>query len=217
MNTRKLSKDKGLLFIVDGAHGPGSTLLNLSALPCDFYASCGHKWMLGPKGTGFLYIAESSIDQLDPVFSGGLALKDMQWGLDKAAMGDWAKGANRFDFATQNVALYHGLEEAVVFLEKIGMERVEKRSRALAAYLQERLMNASVSIEMHSPTEAQSRGPMIGFKLKNQGFKETASNLRPEFRIREVPEAGFDILRVSCHIYNNEEEINAFIQALENL
>lgn len=212
-----LAKEKGLVFMIDGAHGPGSSVLELDDIPCDFYASCGHKWMLGPKGTGFLYVAEDSTDLLDPIFTGGLALKEMNWVLDNSSMGEWAEGANRFDFATQNVGLYFGLQEAASFLDKIGMEKVEKRTRQLSGYLQEKLLEASLEVQMHSPMEPKSRGPMIGFKVANMNFRDVAKSLRPDFRIREVPEAGFDMLRVSCHIYNSEAEIDAFVKALENL
>ena len=51
-----LAREKGIYSCIDGAHGPGMLPLNLHDMGCDTYASCGHKWMLGPKGTGFLYV-----------------------------------------------------------------------------------------------------------------------------------------------------------------
>jgi L-cysteine/cystine lyase len=51
-----LAKSKNIFSIIDGAHGAGMMPLNLHQLGCDVYISCCHKWMLGPKGTGFIYV-----------------------------------------------------------------------------------------------------------------------------------------------------------------
>ncbi len=58
----KLGHDKGLWVFFDGAHGPGMLDLDLKDIGCDFYATCCHKWMLGPKGTGFLYVRKEALD-----------------------------------------------------------------------------------------------------------------------------------------------------------
>jgi selenocysteine lyase/cysteine desulfurase len=58
----KLGHDKGLWVFFDGAHGPGMTMLDLKDVGCDFYATCCHKWMCGPKGTGFLFVRKEMLD-----------------------------------------------------------------------------------------------------------------------------------------------------------
>ena len=51
----RIAKEKNIGTFLDGAHPPGMLQLDLKDIGCDFYAGCCHKWMLGPKGTGFLY------------------------------------------------------------------------------------------------------------------------------------------------------------------
>jgi len=51
---------KGILSIVDGAHGPGMLALNLHDMGCDFYSGAGHKWQCGPGQTGFMYIRNNN-------------------------------------------------------------------------------------------------------------------------------------------------------------
>src|SRR5690606_14532422 len=63
-----MAKRKGILKFVDGAHGPGMLDIDLHDLGCDFYASCCHKWLLGPKGTGFVYIKKEHLEKVDPKF-----------------------------------------------------------------------------------------------------------------------------------------------------
>lgn len=48
--------EKGLISIIDGAHGPGMLNLNFHDIGCDFYAGAGHKWQCGPGQTGILYV-----------------------------------------------------------------------------------------------------------------------------------------------------------------
>ncbi|MEM7040502.1 MAG: aminotransferase class V-fold PLP-dependent enzyme, partial [Bacteroidota bacterium] len=61
----RLGRSKGIWVFLDGAHGPLTTALDLKDIDCDFYASCGHKWLCGPSGTGMLYVRESLLDTVE--------------------------------------------------------------------------------------------------------------------------------------------------------
>jgi len=120
----KLGHDKGLWVFFDGAHGPGTTVLDLKDIGCDFYASCGHKWMCGPKGTGFLYIRKEMLDVVQAHWVGGYS--DAGWDIttDPPEFKGYVPTAHRYDFATQNAAIYVGLAAAVDFLYHIGMANI---------------------------------------------------------------------------------------------
>ncbi len=125
----KLGHDKGLWVFFDGAHTPGMMPLDVKDIGCDFFATCGHKWMMGPKGTGFVYIRKEMQEVLEPYWAG--ALSDAGWDLQKGTL-DYRKDAHKYDFGTQNAALYVGLGAAIDFLYHIGMENIARRDRALA-------------------------------------------------------------------------------------
>ena len=212
----EIARRQGIRTFIDGAHGPGSTNIDLKALGCDFYASCGHKWMLGPKGTGFLYIRKPLIEEVAPIFVGSGS--DTGWSLqvERMALSGYQPNGYKYHYGTQNIALYKGLEAAIEFLSNIGIERIDKRVRHLSGYLQERLINLGDRIEMLTPTEARSRGPIIGFRMPRTDYKEFARIAsKHNFRIRIVPESGLNSLRLSTHIYNNKEEIDKFIEFIE--
>src|SRR5256712_3145095 len=59
-----LARTKGILSAVDGAHVPGMMRLNVLDLGCDMYSSSPHKWLMAPKGSGFLYVRDEVIDRL---------------------------------------------------------------------------------------------------------------------------------------------------------
>jgi cysteine desulfurase/selenocysteine lyase len=214
----KLGKENNLFTCIDGAHGIGSTFLDLKDIGCDFYASNGHKWLLGPLGTGFLYVKEEKLEVLQPYFTGAYSADKWELTEKVQKLEGYIPTAHRYDYGTQNPSLYQGMAAAVDFISTIGAKKIADRGRSLATYLQEHLLNLPDKIEMLSSTEAISRGTMIGFKVKNinlQDFGKKASE--NNFRIRLVPESGLDSVRISTHIYNNFEELDRFIDFIKKV
>jgi selenocysteine lyase/cysteine desulfurase len=216
-----LGKAKGLWVFIDGAHGPGSTYLDVKEMGCDFYAGCCHKWLLGPKGTGFVYIREELLDTVQARWIGSLS--DMGWDFRPSTptFEGYVDSAHRYYFGTQNSALYAGVESAVEFMEMIGMKKIEKRTRDLSFYLQNRLAEMPDRVEILTPSEEKSHGPMMSFRLKgfdfNQFFKDANSRERKNpIRVRAVPEAGLDCIRISTHIFNSYKEVDTLIGFIED-
>jgi L-cysteine/cystine lyase len=214
----QLGHDKGLLVFFDGAHGPGTTMLDLRAMGCDFYASCGHKWMCGPKGTGFLYVRKELLDTVQARWVGGYS--DTGWDLTVTPpeFKGYVPTAHRYDFGTQNAALSIGLAAAVDFLHHVGMENVVRRGNALALRLQRGLLELGDRVEMLTPTEDRSRGFIIGFRLKNIAYDAFGAHAAKKgFRIRLVPESHLNSIRISTHVYNSPREVDAFLDAVREV
>jgi L-cysteine/cystine lyase len=193
-------------------------MLDLKDIGCDFYASCGHKWMCGPKGTGFLYVRKEMLDVLQANWIG--AYSDLGWDLtvDPPEFKGYVPTAHRYDFGTQNAAIYIGLGAAVDFLHQIGMENVSRRGTALSSYLQQELLTLGEKVEMLTPTEEGSRGCIIGFRLKNIAYNKFGEHAaKKAFRIRLVPESHLNSIRVSTHLYNDFEEVRKFVEAVKEV
>jgi selenocysteine lyase/cysteine desulfurase len=118
-----LARTKGILSAVDGAHVPGMMRLNIKDLDCDMYFSSPHKWLLAPKGSGFLYVRDEVIDRL--------------WNTIATEGWDDTKiRAERFQrIGSSNVPALWGLRAAIKLANDIGMERIERRHRYLADYI----------------------------------------------------------------------------------
>ncbi len=212
-----LAREKGIYSVVDGAHGPGMLVMDLHDMGCDTYAGCCHKWMLGPKGTGFLYVRKGFWDTLQPYFVGGGSGGKTDWDVlsDPINPGDFAASAHRYYGGTQSTALYKGVEASVDFLDGIGMANVSRRVRYLGKYAQDSLLALGDRIQLLTPTEERSRAGVNGFKVKGMSSEELYKKLAEErIRIRLVPENGLNSLRVSTHIYNNPAEIDALTEVL---
>ena len=214
----KLGHDKNLWVFFDGAHGPGTTMLDLKDIDCDFYATCGHKWMCGPKGTGFLYVRKEMLDVVQARWVGGYS--DTGWDLttETPEFKGYVPTAHRYDFATQNASLYIGLGAAIDFLYHIGIENIVRRGNALTAYLQRELLQLGDTIEMLTPTEERSRGFITGFRLKNMPYDKFGEHAaKRNFRIRLVGESHLNSIRVSTHLYNNFDELKKFVDAVKEV
>ena len=211
-----LANKYGILTAIDGAHGPGTFDLDLKDLSCDFYASSCHKWMLGPNGTGFVYIKKERLEFLRAIQVG--AYSDDGWDLyeQPPLLKGYNPTAHRFDYGSQSMPLYSGAAEAAHFHAKIGKKKIELRVKELNDYLLEGLQSMSSHLDVLTPEERISRIAMLTFKHKQKEYRSLANEISKEgFRIRVVPESHLDAIRISTHIYNSKVEIDRFIMALE--
>jgi isopenicillin-N epimerase len=118
-----LARSRGILSAVDGAHVVGMMSVNLHQLGCDLYSSSPHKWLLAPKGSGFLYVRDEVIDRL------WTTLATEGWDDSKLR----AERLQRI--GSSNVPALAGMRAAVRLAEQIGMDRIERRHRAMADHL----------------------------------------------------------------------------------
>jgi cysteine desulfurase/selenocysteine lyase len=212
----KLAKDKNIFSLIDGAHPPGMLQIDLKDIGCDFYAGCCHKWMLGPKGTGFLFVSEEKRNKLQAYYGGGGF--DTGWDMltKPPILKGYVDNGHRYFYGTQNAALFKGIEKCIEFQNNIGTELIEKRVKYLSNYLQENLMKLNKNIDMLTPTEAISKAAQISFKIKDKSMSDlhnqcTENNIVTRF----VAENEINCLRVSTHIYNNTKEIDAFLKEVD--
>jgi len=213
----EFAKSKGIITAIDGAHGAGTFDLDLHDLGCDMYAGCFHKWMLGPAGTGFLYVRENMIDKVQAIQIG--AHSSDGWTLEPnyQHLEPLVNSAHRYDYGTQSTPQRLGMGAAVDFHLAIGKERVEKRVRELSSYLWKGL-DSFKEVEILTPKEEESRISVVTFKVNGIDYLELQRKLGAAgFRTRGIYEAGLDAVRVSTHIYNSKKEIDKFVSEVKKI
>jgi len=193
-----LARAHGCLAIVDGAQGPGAMPVDVKALGCHAYSSSGHKWLLAPKGTGFLYISPEMNGALDalPIVDGR------------------TPGSNSTGIV--NIAGLRGMGAAVDYVQALGPERIARHNAALRCELHDELSRFT-QVTIPAPIEGPLTSANLAFCLPPSIDLETVRrNLvkRHKIYIRTVHLAGFDGLRVSLHAYNGSEQIARLIKAL---
>jgi isopenicillin-N epimerase len=210
------TRRRGILLAVDGAHAPGSMKINLSAMAdVDFYGGNLHKWMLGPKGTSFGWIAPRNHEKLEPI-SGGWTTFEIPEPF--AAYGDGSlKAARLLLSACHDFSPYFALEELLQFWEKRGEEKIFSRIYELQRHA-EKTMAEKLGWTCISPAAGPGRGPLLTFALPSQ-LQEMGYGLMKlmleKHRLQIVVTRVSDRfhLRLSPHIYNTEEEIDRAVQA----
>lgn len=211
-------RSNNILTCIDGAHGPGMLDLNLHDLACDFYASCFHKWVLGPKGTGFLYVRKESLDFLKPVFVG--AGSDSGWDLltNEPVLKGWVDSAKRFSFGSQNSALFNGVAKAIEFHESISKVRIAKRCAQLTNHFYYELSKYPDKFELLGSPDPAFRAGITAFRHKNLNADKLNKLLAAEgIKIRVVAENNLNANRVSTHIFNSFDDVNLLIKSLINI
>ncbi len=209
----QLAKSRGIYTLIDGAHGVGMLNLDVKDLGCDMYASCCHKWMLGPKGTGVLYANKALIEELDSLFVGGYS--DTGWTISKA--NSEIKGlrtdSHRFFYGTQNTALYAGIISAADFMLNIGMDRVAKRIKSLNQRFVDGILS-NPKFDLLTPKEQQSRGGIASFKIEGNDRLVYEDLRKEKWILRYVGESDLHCMRVSTHIYNDEGQVDDLLDKL---
>jgi len=208
----KMARERNILYAVDGAQAAGTMPLDLKAIGIDFYASCGHKWILGPKRTGLLYVQKDKLPLLHPTTVGAYSVSANDLEKGEITLQDTAQ---KFEYGTQNESLFHGLKTAAEFLLAIGLEKIREHNRSLAEQFYQGLLKIP-DLDILSPAEEQYRSSMITFRLKNKSCQETANYLTGEkkIRVRVVPEAGLNAVRVSFHVYNQDFEVQRILDEI---
>ncbi|MCC6185731.1 MAG: aminotransferase class V-fold PLP-dependent enzyme [Chitinophagaceae bacterium] len=211
-----LARTRNIWSFLDGAHPTGMIQLNLEEIGCDFYAGCCHKWLLGTKGTGFLYVAADSRKWVQPIFAG--AGVDTGWNLKSTPIiyKGYSDNGHRYYFGTQNESLYQGIIKAIDFQQEIGRSLIEKRVKYLANYLQQNLLSMGSKIQMLTPKESISKAAIISFKIADKDISKLQNQCSQNNIItRFVPENDINCLRISTHIYNSISEVDSFLTEVD--
>ena len=209
-----LARAKDIWFLADGAHPPGMMQVDVRDLGVHAYASCGHKWLCGPKGIGFLYIAPEFMQHVIPTWSGAEA--DKHW--DYVEHLDFLDTASRYDFGTQNFALYDGLNTAIEFMEKIGFDKVESRVQHLTTLVRKGLSEINNN-HFYFLTPPTSVTGITTVKLNSMDCDVFSNALASKHKVRTriVHESALNANRFSVHIYTSEEDVARFLNGVKDV
>ena len=197
----RLAAERGIYTHVDGAQTFGSLVVNLRELGCDSYSGSAHKWFLGPKEAGLLYVKRERTAEIWPSVVG------VGWG-DKVETS--LKGARKFETLGQrDDAAVSAIGTAADLHNLIGTSRIEARVRELAVALKQglgKLPGAKLKTSMRP--ELSAGVCVVDFEGKDT--HKIYDTLYSKHRIAAAPTGG---VRFSPHIYNTMEEIERTIAA----
>lgn len=198
-------RERGILLIVDGIQGTGVMPVDVEEMNIDVFSTAGHKWLMWPMGTGFLYIRREILNQLNPIFTGWLSVKD-SWNFFDYRL-DYLENGEKFEGGTLN---YPGIYVANQLLKQfflLGPELIHERIMQLSDYLYERCQEEKIAVI--SPGNRNHRSGIITVDLPDSHniFKKLKEqNIIVSYR------EGF--IRFSPHCYNLEEELDEALDVI---
>lgn len=212
----ELCRARGVLFAVDGSQGIGGLPFDLAETPCDLVACSGYKWLLGPYGLGFAYLAPDLAERLDP---GELNWFSVEGAENFNALAELPlrprPGAYRFD-ANEPANFFNVAAgtAAARWLAAIGPAAVEAHCRALHERLIAGLPEAFVPLGGFAPGAgaATLRSNILCLRGRDRETTARAFSLLRRRRVAVSSRESF--LRVSPHLYNRADDVDRLLEAL---
>lgn len=217
-----ICEKKNALLLVDGAQSVPHIHVDVRNLGCNFLCFSGHK-MLGPTGTGILWMKEDFFDRLEPLnFGGGM--------IDDVSLNGYelTKGYERFEGGTPNIAGVIGFGRAIDYLKKIGMDKIKDHEAKLTERLLEGLLEIK-RVEIYGSLNSKERIGLVSFNIKDLNSHDVAlmldeaSNIMvrsghlccmPLMKYFGLKEGA---VRVSLYLYNTEEEVDTFLETVKEI
>lgn len=194
----------GVEVMVDGAHCVGHIDVNITELGCDYYGSSLHKWLSVPLGSGMLFVAKPHIAKIWPLF---------------ADHTDNVPEIRRLNHTgTLPVHTDLAVDDAIDYLERIGLQRKEERLRYLQRYWSDAVREVE-HIVVNTPKEPHRSCGIANVGIAHLKPADLAKSLFEEFNIFTVAidYANVQGCRITPNIYTTTKELDAFVIALKTL
>ena len=207
----ELAHARGAILAVDGAQAAGAIPIDVAALGADWYSIAGQKWLLGPEGTGALWVAPTMLQAARRTFGGHYGQADYD------SSGTWQPqpDARRFQYSNYHRPSVAGLARSIGWLAMyVGFEFVHRRGAALARRTADALA-ALPGVELLTPRERMAG--LVTFRIAGWGADAAVDELgaRVFAIVRSI--GSLDAVRASVGFFNAEEELDRFVGAVELL
>lgn len=217
-----ICKERGAYFLVDGAQSVPHFPVDAQHIGCDFLCFSGHK-MLGPTGTGVLWMRDTVDAVISPLILGGGTVDDVT-----TEGYTLTTGYQRFEGGTPNISGAMGLAQAAKYLESLGMDAICRHEQKLT----ERLLTGLAEIDhvtIHGPENIRNRIGVVSFTIDKIHPHEIAYFLdeKEAILVRSGDHCCIPLMRhlglengtvrASLYLYNTLEEIDLLIESIEEI
>jgi cysteine desulfurase/selenocysteine lyase len=203
----ELCRSRGVAFLVDAIQGLGPFEIDLARTPIDFLAADGHKWLLGPEGAGFLYVRRDWIERLRPL---GVGWHSVVGSFNAPEVAFRLKpNAQRWEGGSFVMPGLQGLAASMTLLGEIGSRAVSERILDRAEAVREAAASAGWSV-LGSKRPAD-RSAIVAVAVEG---------VDPQAAVRALKARGVVAacrrgrLRISPHIYTNDDDVRRLREAL---
>lgn len=204
------ARERGIITIIDGAHAVGQIPLDMQALGVDFYSSNIHKWLMGAKGSAFLYARRALQPLVEPLV--------VSWGWHKEIPGPSRFIDEQEWLGTRDIAAYLSVPAAIKFMDDYHWDDVRATCHDLASYARGAISELT-DLPPLSPDSQEWYAQMVTLPLTPCDPDVLKQRLYDEYHI-EVPIGGNkerQYVRASIQGYNTKQDADALVAALHEL
>jgi cysteine desulfurase family protein len=216
----EIAKKHGLIFVVDASQTAGVFPIDVKALNIDILCFTGHKGLLGPQGTGGLYVRDG-VD-VKPYLSGGTGVQTYNEHQPKEM-------PTRLEAGTLNGHGLAGLDAAIDYINEYGMQTIHDKEMSLMW----RFYNGVKDIEgvkIYGDFDVKDRCPIVSINLSDYESGAVSDELANRFEIATRPgghcaplmhkalgTVDQGAVRFSFSHFNTEEEVDTAVNAVRML
>jgi isopenicillin-N epimerase len=202
------AREAGIITVIDGAHAAGQIPLDMEALGADFYSANCHKWMMSPKGAGFLYARREMHPLLEPLIGGRR----------KGAIQDSTLVAEHQYQGTRDVASFLSVPVAIQFMRDHDWPQVQRACHELVRYARQAVAEQT-GVAPVVPDSETWYAQMAVLPIPACDPRALRSRLLDEYEI-EIPLTRWDgqcFVRLSVQGYNTRADVERLLDALSTL
>jgi selenocysteine lyase/cysteine desulfurase len=214
----ELTREADVPFLLDACQSVGQMPIDVEEIGCDFLSTTGRKFVRGPRGTGFLYVGQKRLNELDPSMP---EVGSASWTARDAYT--HKRGARRFETWEASHALQLGLGRAIDYALELGLNAIWERVSSLAAQLRENLdaipgvqtqdlgrTKCGIVTFAADGIDAQTLRARLAERQVNVHLSEVGDT-RLDFEARGLP----TMIRASVHYFNTEAEVIRFCELVD--
>jgi len=216
----KAAHSVGALVVLDACQSAPHFAIDVKKLDVDFLAFSGHK-TLGPTGVGVLWGKAEVLEKLEPALFGGSMVDSVT--MESAT---WASAPRKFEAGVPNMAQAVGLSAAIDYLNIVGMDKIFEHEQELTQQLLTGLSKIS-GVNVVGPLDMKDRGGVISFTVDGVHPHDVGQVLdQYGIAVRTGHHCAWPLMkklnlvgttRASFHLYNNFDDINALLEAIEKV
>ena len=216
----ELAKEYGVLYLIDAAQSAGIYEIDATTMNVDMIAFPGHKGLLGPQGTGGLYIRKGL--EIKEIFQGGTG--SMSESVIQPDM-----SPDRYESGTPNGPGIIGLGAGVEYINSKGMDQIRKHEEGLTKYFIEEVSKIS-GIKLYGPCDITKQAAVVSLNIKDYDSSEIAYILDEQYDImvrpglhcaplahKTIGTLDQGVVRFSFSPFNTLEEIEYGIKSLREI
>lgn len=201
--------DVDALFAVDIIQGFGAFGFDLPAQYVDIAAGASHKWLCAPEGCGILYISDRARERVEPTFVGWISV-ETPWDFADLAQ-PFKPNALAWESGTGASSLFYGLERSLKLLNETGLGRIETYLDDLSEQLCDGL--AGTNYDIVSSRRPGERSAIVC--IRHRGGESCNAIAERLMAANIVVSPRNDVLRIAPHFYNNSDDIDTLLAALD--